>query len=56
MRKTQHKLSVARAEEPAELVFRNANLINVLSGEIYREDVAVEDDSVNMKIINLVDA
>ncbi len=46
MRKVQQKLSVARGEHPAEIVFRNASLVNVLSGEIYREHVAVDDGRV----------
>jgi adenine deaminase len=46
MRKLQHKLSVARGEKPAELLFKNAQLVNVLSGEIYRENVAVDDGRV----------
>lgn len=46
MRKTEQKLSVARGEEAAELVFRNARLINVFSGEIYIESVAVQDGRV----------
>ena len=46
MRNLQQKLSIARGEQPAELLFKNANLINVLSGEIYRTHVAVEDGRV----------
>ena len=46
MRKIQEKLRIARGEEPAELLFRNANLVNVLSGEIYRENVAVDDGRI----------
>src|SRR4051794_10413392 len=46
MRKLQHKLSIARGEKPAELLFKNAQLVNVLSGEIYRENVAVDDGRV----------
>jgi adenine deaminase len=46
MRTLQQKLAVARGEQPAELVFRNANLVNVLSGEIYRENIAVDDGRV----------
>jgi adenine deaminase len=46
MRHIQEKLSIARGERPAERVFKNANLVNVLSGEIYRTDVAVEDGRV----------
>src|SRR3954469_16321878 len=46
MRHIQHKLSVARGEEPAELLFKNAQLVNVLSGEIHDADVAVDDGRV----------
>ena len=46
MRNVQHKLSIARGERPAELLFQKANLVNVLSGEIYRAHVAVEDGRV----------
>src|SRR6267154_5417549 len=60
MRNVQEKLSIARGEKPAETLFKNANLVNVLSGEIYRTHVAVEDGRViglgdyqAKKIINL---
>src|SRR5256886_771907 len=60
MRYIQKKLSIARGERPAELLFKNANLVNVLSGEIYRTDVAVDDGRViglgdykAKKVINL---
>jgi adenine deaminase len=46
MRQIQHKLSVARGEKPAELLFKNARLVNVLSGEIYETNVAVDDGRV----------
>ncbi|MEY2578163.1 MAG: adenine deaminase [Verrucomicrobiota bacterium] len=46
MRKIQHKLRVARGETPAELLFKNAQLVNVLSGEIHPADVAVDDGRV----------
>src|SRR5438445_932494 len=46
MRNLQEKLSIARGERPAELLFKNANLVNVLSGEIYRTHVAVDDGRV----------
>ena len=46
MRNLEHKLSVARGEAPAELLFRNAQLVNVFSGEIYPADVAVDDGRV----------
>jgi adenine deaminase len=42
----QHKLSVARGETPAELLFKNAQLVNVLSGEIHNAHVAVDDGRV----------
>ncbi|HEY0368885.1 MAG TPA: adenine deaminase [Chthoniobacterales bacterium] len=46
MRELAHKLSVARGETPAELLFKNAQLVNVFSGEIYPADVAVHDGRV----------
>lgn len=46
MRHLQQKLSIARGERPAELLFKNANLVNVLSGEIHPTHVAVEDGRV----------
>ncbi len=39
-------IKVARGEEPAELVLRNARLVNVLSGEVHQADVAVADTRV----------
>jgi len=46
MRNLQQKLSVARGEQPAELLFKNARVVNVLSGEIYKTNVAVEDGRI----------
>jgi adenine deaminase len=46
VRKLQQKLSIARGERPAEQLFKNANLVNVLSGEIYRTHIAVDDGRV----------
>jgi adenine deaminase len=46
MRNLQHKLSIARGEQPAELLFKNARLVNVLSGEIHPAHVAVEDGRI----------
>src|ERR1700704_1743554 len=46
MRDIQHKLSVARGETPAELLFKNAQLVNVFSGEIHEANVAVDDGRV----------
>ena len=46
MRNLQRKLSIARGERPAELLIKNASLVNVLSGEIYRTSVAVDDGRV----------
>src|SRR5579862_8921912 len=46
MRKIQQKLAIARGEQPAELFFKNARVVNVLSGEIHPANVAVEDGRV----------
>ncbi len=46
MRNVPQKLSVARGETPAEIVFKNAKLVNVLSAEIYLTSVAVEDGRI----------
>jgi len=60
MRNIQQKLSVARGEQHAELLFKNARVINVFSGEIHKANVAVEDgriigfgDYKAKKVINL---
>ncbi len=39
-------IAVARGEEPADLLLKNAQLVNVLSGEIHAADVAVYDGKV----------
>src|SRR5882762_480627 len=46
MRNLEEKLRIARGERPAELLFKNARLVNVLSGEIHPAHVAVEDGRV----------
>jgi adenine deaminase len=46
MRNIQQKLSVARGEQRAELLFMNARVVNVFSGEIHKTNVAVEDGRV----------
>ena len=46
MRNLTHKLSVARGEQRAELLFKNAQLVNVLSGEVHPANVAVDDGRV----------
>ncbi|HEX4641517.1 MAG TPA: hypothetical protein VH252_09030, partial [Chthoniobacterales bacterium] len=46
MRNIQEKLAIARGEAPAEVVFANARLVNVLSAEIYLTNVAVDDGRV----------
>src|SRR3954452_5180151 len=46
MRATQHKLAVARGEQAAELLFKNARVVNVFSGEIHQTNVAVDDERV----------
>ena len=39
MRNVQQKLSVARGERPAGLLFKNARDVNVFSGEIHAANV-----------------
>jgi adenine deaminase len=39
-------IAVARGEEPADLVLRNARLLNVCSGEIHPADIAIHDGRV----------
>ena len=46
MRNIQQKLSVARGERRAELLFKDARVVNVFSGEIHKTNVAVEDGRV----------
>ena len=60
MRNVQQKLSIARGERPAELLFKNARVVNVFSGEIHQANVAVEDGRIvgfgdyrARKVINL---
>src|SRR5437879_3519458 len=47
MRDIQKKLRIGRGEKPAELLFRHGRLINVLSGEIVRSSIAVDDGRVD---------
>src|SRR5579885_2704864 len=42
----QRRISIARGQTPADLVLRNAMLVNVCSGEIYAADVAIADGLV----------
>ena len=46
MRNVQQKLCVARGEQPAELLFKNAKVVNVFSGEIHQANVAVDDGRI----------
>src|SRR4030042_2611919 len=39
-------ISVARGERPAELVLRNARIVNTFTGEIERGDVAIYGDRI----------
>lgn len=39
----ENVINVARGKEKADFVIRNANLINVLSEEIYKTDIAIKD-------------
>ncbi len=40
------RIAVARGDVPAQLILRNANLVNVLSGEIYRTDIVIDEGNV----------
>ena len=46
MNELQRRISIARGRQPADLVLRNARLVNVCSGECYPADVAVADGLV----------
>src|SRR5438046_427667 len=46
MNKLQRRIQVARGAQPADLVLRNARLVNVCSGECYLADVAIADGLV----------
>ncbi len=46
MDKLRQRIRVARGEVPADLVLRNAQLVNVCSGEQYFADVAIADGMV----------
>ena len=39
----QKVINVARGLEKAELVIKNANIVNVLSEEIHKADIAIQD-------------
>ncbi len=40
------RLAAARADVPADLILRNARLVNVISGEIYPTDIVIHDRHV----------
>nr|BBH95050.1 adenine deaminase [Thermogemmatispora argillosa] len=42
----RQRIRVARGDEPADLVLRNARLVNVCSGECYPADIAIADGRV----------
>jgi adenine deaminase len=46
MRNVTQKLAIARGEQRAELLFKNARVVNIFSGEIHKTNVAVEDGRV----------
>jgi adenine deaminase len=46
MRQLAHKLAIARGEAPADLLLKNARLVNVLSGEVHPASVAVADGRI----------
>src|SRR5574341_1513304 len=39
-------LALARGDSPADIVLKNANLINVFSGEIYKTDIAFSETTI----------
>ncbi len=39
-------IKVAKGEHPADLVIKNANVINVFSGDIHKNDVAIANDRI----------
>ena len=46
MENLQRRIQVARGELPADLVLRNANLVNVCSSECYLADIAIVDSYI----------
>jgi len=40
------RIAVARGDAPAQLILRNAQLVNVLSGEIYATDIVIDGGDV----------
>ena len=42
----QRRIRIARGEIPADLVLRNARLVNVCSGECYPADIAIADSRI----------
>lgn len=46
MNELQRRISIARGNEPADLVLRNGRLVNVCSGECYPADIAIADGLV----------
>ncbi len=42
----QRRIKIARGQQPADLVLRNARLVNVCSGECYPADIALADGLV----------
>ena len=46
MNSLRERIAVARGEKKADIVLKNAQLINVFSGEIYPADVAIHKDRV----------
>ena len=42
----QETIATARGQTPADLVLKNGTLVNVLSGEIYRTDIAIQGHTI----------
>jgi len=46
MEDIRQNIAAARGDEPADIVFRNGNIVNVLSGEIHEGDIAVTNGMI----------
>ncbi len=46
MQRLDHIIKAAHNEHPVDLILKNVNLINVLSGEIYETDIVIHDDLI----------
>ena len=51
----QKDIKVARGLEQADLVIKNANIVNVLTEEIYKGDIAINNENVSCKFCKYKD-